>query len=84
MAVVREVRELLSPDDRMDALEQIRSDFTGGDPAGARRRPPQSPEQVIEEKRRFHLGGDGNHRFEGERYLNIRDDKDVRRSSYAS
>jgi pyrroloquinoline quinone (PQQ) biosynthesis protein C len=79
MAVAQESREVLSPDDLMDALEQIRSDFTGGDPAGARRRPPQSPEQVVEEKRRFHLGGDGNHRFEGERYLNIRDDKDVRR-----
>jgi len=79
MAVAQVGQEPLSPDDLMNALEQIRSDFAGGDPAGARRRPPQSPEKVVEEKRRFHLGGDGNHRFEGERYLKIRDDRSVRR-----
>jgi len=72
-------RDLLSPDELMDALEEIRYEFTGGDPAGASRRRVETVEQTAEQKRRTHKGGDGNHRFEGERYLNIDDDKDVRR-----
>ena len=36
-------------------------------------------EAIAETKRRIHRGGDGNHRFEGERYLAIEDDKEARR-----
>lgn len=72
-------RELLSPDELMDGLEEIRREYTGGDPAGARRRSPQSKEEIAEGKRRTHRGGDGNHRFEGERYLSIHGNKEVRR-----
>jgi pyrroloquinoline quinone (PQQ) biosynthesis protein C len=79
MAVAHIGQDRLSPDELMDALEEIRSDYTGGNPAAARRRPPDTPEKLAAEKRRIHKGGDGNHRFEGERYLNIRDDKAVRR-----
>ena len=79
MVIAQIGQDPLSPDDLMDALELIRSDYTGGNPAAARRRPLQSPEKVVEDKLRFHKGGDGNHRFEGERYLNIRDNKPVRR-----
>jgi pyrroloquinoline quinone (PQQ) biosynthesis protein C len=79
MAIARLGQDPLTPDELMDALEQVRSDYTGGNPAAARRRPPDSPDKVAAEKRRIHKGGDGNHRFEGEPYLNIRDDKAVRR-----
>lgn len=79
MAIARIGHESLSPDALMDALEEIRSAYTGGNPAAARRRPPHSADNVAADKRRIHKGGDGNHRFEGERYLNIQDNKPVRR-----
>jgi pyrroloquinoline quinone (PQQ) biosynthesis protein C len=64
----------------MDGLEEIRSEFTGGDPAGLRnRRREETVASIAESKRRIHKGGDGNHRFEGERYLSIDDNKEVRR-----
>lgn len=70
-------RDLLTPDELMDALEEIRTEYTGGRPLrGAR---PETIEAIAEQKRRGHRGGDGNHRFEGERYLSIQDNKDVRR-----
>jgi pyrroloquinoline quinone (PQQ) biosynthesis protein C len=73
-------RDRLSPDELMDGLEEIRSEFTGGDPAGLRnRRREETVASIAESKRRIHKGGDGNHRFEGERYLNIDDNKEVRR-----
>jgi hypothetical protein len=86
--------ELLSPDDLMDSLEGIRSDFQakhgrarGGDDSMSgdrpgKRRPGATPEQVRAEiaaqKRAGGRGGDGNHRFEGERYINTTN-KEVRR-----
>jgi len=69
-------RDLLDGDELMDALEVIRASY------GGRLRPRQRAETVeaiAESKRRGHRGGDGNHRFEGERYLNIEDDKEARR-----
>ena len=72
-------RDTLSPDELMDGLEEIRSEYTGGDPAAQYRRRPQTKEAIVEAKKKVHQGGDGNHRFEGERYLAIADDKAVRR-----
>ena len=59
----------------MDGLEDIRAEWKQGHPA----RPKATTiEAIAERKRRAHLGGDGNHRFEGERYINTTN-KDVRR-----
>ena len=64
-----------SGDELMDGLEEIRSEY-----GGRRRGPkPQTVEELAAAKRRTHRGGDGNHRFEGERYLNIDSDKAARR-----
>jgi len=73
-------QDLHNPDELMDALEEIRSEYTGGDPAAQyRRRKADTVEAIAADKRRIHKGGDGNHRFEGERYIAISDDKAVRR-----
>ena len=56
-------------DEFLDELERIRSDFLQGRPfrdRGAAR----SKEEIAETRRRRQRGGDNNHRFEGERYLN--------------
>jgi len=80
MAIRELGRDLLNPDELMDALERIRLDYTGGNPAaGVGRGRPETIAGIAEQKRRGHRGGDGNHRFEGERYLAISDNKDVRR-----
>src|SRR5256885_1440464 len=72
--------DLHNPDELMDALEEIRSEYTGGDPAAQyRRRRADTVDAIAADKRRIHQGGDGNHRFEGERYIAITDDKAVRR-----
>jgi pyrroloquinoline quinone (PQQ) biosynthesis protein C len=70
--------DLLSPDELMDGLEEIRAGYPGGI-RPQRGRKPTTIEAIAAGKRRAHLGGDGNHRFEGERYLNIRDNRDARR-----
>jgi len=70
-------QDLLSPDELMDGLEEIRATYPGGVRPG--RQKAKTVESIAAQKRRSHLGGDGNHRFEGERYLNIRDNKDARR-----
>ena len=68
-------RDKLSPDELMDELEGIRAEWKQGHPA----RPKATTiEAIAERKRRTHQGGDGNHRFEGERYINTTN-KDVRR-----
>jgi hypothetical protein len=66
----------LDGDELMDALEVIRASYGGR--LRARER-AQTVEAIAETKRRIHRGGDGNHRFEGERYLAIDDDKEARR-----
>jgi len=71
-------RETLSPDELMDGLEEIRATYPGG-VRPERGKKAKTVEAIAAQKRRSHLGGDGNHRFEGERYLNIRDNKDARR-----
>ena len=68
-------RDKLSPDELMDELEDIRAEWKQDHPA----RPKATTiEAIAERKRRAHQGGDGNHRFEGERYINTTN-KDVRR-----
>jgi hypothetical protein len=69
-------RDLLDGDELMDALEVIRASYGGR--LRARQR-AETIEAIAETKRRIHRGGDGNHRFEGERYLNIDDNKEARR-----
>src|SRR5438477_12921298 len=71
-------RDQLSPDELMDGLEDIRATYPGG-VRPERGKGVKTIESIAAQKRRSHLGGDGNHRFEGERYLNIRDNKDARR-----
>jgi hypothetical protein len=71
-------QDLLSPDELMDGLEEIRATFPGG-VRPDRGRKPSTIEEIAAQKRRSHKGGDGNHRFEGERYLNIDDNKEARR-----
>jgi len=69
-------KDLLTPDELMDGLEEIRAEYGG---LRRERNRPRTIEGIAESKRRTHRGGDGNHRFEGERYLNIDDDKEARR-----
>jgi pyrroloquinoline quinone (PQQ) biosynthesis protein C len=61
----------------LDLLEEIRGEVLGGEML---RKPISglTPEQIAAQKRKKHLGGDANHRFEGERYLNCTD-KGIRR-----
>jgi pyrroloquinoline quinone (PQQ) biosynthesis protein C len=69
-------QDLLEGDELLDALEEVRASYGGRARPGRR---PDTVEAIAESKRRGHRGGDGNHRFEGERYLNINDDKAARR-----
>jgi hypothetical protein len=70
-------RDLLTPDEYIDLLEEIRAEKGGLSEERVRR---QTVEQIAAAKREIHKGGDGNHRFEGERYLGIPNEhKDVRR-----
>jgi pyrroloquinoline quinone (PQQ) biosynthesis protein C len=68
-------QELLGGDELLDALEEIRDAYGGR----ARPKRPETVEEIAESKRRIHKGGDINHRFEGERYLAITDNKEARR-----
>ena len=71
-------KDVLSPDELMDSLEEVRAGYGGLRRAGGRR--AETVEAIADQKRRTHRGGDGNHRFEGERYLNIPSShKEVRR-----
>ena len=69
-------RDLLTPDELLDRLEEIRAAVGATTPRSGK---AQTIEGIAAGKRKFHLGGDGNHRFEGERYLGITDNKEVRR-----
>jgi len=71
-------RDQLSGDELMDSLEEVRATFPGG-VRPERNKGLKTIKSIAAQKRRSHLGGDGNHRFEGERYLNIRDNKEARR-----
>lgn len=70
MAVVAaSASQALSGEEFLQQLEAIRQDFTRG---GLFRQPVYglTKEQLADAKRRRYLGGFGNHRFDGERYLN--------------
>jgi len=69
-------KDQLSPDELMDGLEDIRAEFK--EQNAAPRTKLSTVEAIAERKRRGHQGGDGNHRFEGERYI-ATTDKAVRR-----
>jgi pyrroloquinoline quinone (PQQ) biosynthesis protein C len=70
-------QDLLDGDELFEALEEIRASYGGRLRRGQTSR---TVETIAESKRRGHRGGDGNHRFEGERYLNIdNDNKEARR-----
>lgn len=67
-------REALAPGEFIEELEGIRAEWRKKFPA--RIREIKSKEELAklgEGKRRQHAGGDINHRFEGERYLNTTD-----------
>ena len=68
--------DLLEGEELLDALEEVRASYGGRLRLGSR---PETIDAIAEQKRRGHRGGDGNHRFEGERYLNIDDNKEARR-----
>lgn len=79
MAAVEVQRRALSPEEFIEELERIRTEHLGGrSPFRSEGRRGQTKEQIAESKRRSHRGGDGNHRFEGERYLNT-EERAVRR-----
>ena len=69
-------QDLLSPDELMDGLEEIRAGYPGG-VRPERGRKAKTIEEIAATKRRSHKGGDGNHRFEGERYLNSHDNREA-------
>jgi hypothetical protein len=69
-------QDLLDGDELFEALEEIRASYGGRLRRGQTSR---TVDAIAESKRRIHRGGDGNHRFEGERYLNIDSDKAARR-----
>ena len=75
MTVAKSERKAMSPEAFVEELERIRTEFLdGASPWGrGRRRGKQTKEEIAAGKRKGHVGGDGNHRFEGERYLNAQD-----------
>ena len=62
----------------LEELEGIREMILHGEPFRPNLVPGATKEQYQERRRNFHSGGDINHRFEGERYLNV-PEKSVRR-----
>lgn len=68
---------LVPGDEFLEELEGLRRNHLKG---GLLRPRPhhKTKEEVAESRRRYHRGGDNNHRFEGERYLNCTD-KAIRR-----
>ncbi|MEX2598463.1 MAG: hypothetical protein WD533_02290 [Dehalococcoidia bacterium] len=76
-----ERNETLAPDEFIADLENIRKEFRQDHPYNIREiKSKEEFAKLAEQKRKVHAGGDINHRFEGERYLNAVDfDKDTRR-----
>lgn len=72
-------QQALSPGEFIELLEQTRAEFLEGkSPYRGDSTTGKTRLEIVASKRAFHTGGDPNHRFEGERYLNIRD-KAIRR-----
>lgn len=72
MTIAEAPNQAVPGDEFLDELEQIRKDYLQGRLL-RESRAGRTKDQIVEAKRRSHLGGDGNHRFEGERYLNTKD-----------
>jgi pyrroloquinoline quinone (PQQ) biosynthesis protein C len=69
-----EARKALPPDEFIAELEAIRREWRKKYPARIREiKSKDELPKLAETKRRIHAGGDNNHRFEGERYLNCTD-----------
>ena len=68
--------KMIPPDQFIAELEQLRAEHRKDYPF--RGNPGKTKQEVGEAKRKNHLGGSDNHKFEGERYLNCTD-KTVRR-----
>jgi pyrroloquinoline quinone (PQQ) biosynthesis protein C len=67
-------KRVLNPDELIDACEQIRTDYSKPFPFKAREILSQDEfPKLAAGKRRAFSGGDINHRFEGERYINTTD-----------
>ncbi len=68
------MKQPLPADEFIAELEAIRADWRKAYPARIREvKSKDDLERLAETKRRVHAGGDNNHRFEGERYLNCTD-----------
>jgi len=79
MASTSKDRQPLSAGEFIELMEQTRAEFLEGkSPFRGDNITGRSVEQIADSKRQFHTGGDPNHRFEGERYLNT-PDKEIRR-----
>ncbi len=78
MAIAELPRQALPAEEFLQELEDLRRSYLHGKTLRPRRT-PSSKEEVIEAKRRKHLGGAvHNHKFVGEKYLNA-EDKILRR-----
>ncbi|HEY7063662.1 MAG TPA: hypothetical protein VII06_19445 [Chloroflexota bacterium] len=66
--------DVRSPDELIAELEALRAEWRKTHPFRIREiKSPDEFPRLAEGKRRRHAGGDDNHRFEGERYLNCTD-----------
>lgn len=72
-----QAKEVVPGDDFLEELEGYRKQHLKGGLLRPRSH-LKTKEEIAQARRRYHLGGDNNHRFEGERYLNCTD-KAVRR-----
>jgi pyrroloquinoline quinone (PQQ) biosynthesis protein C len=71
MASTSKGKQPLPAGEFIELMEQTRSEFLEGkSPFRGDNITGRSVEQIADSKRKFHTGGDPNHRFEGERYLN--------------
>ena len=71
--------DALTPGEFIEVLEQTRTEFLNGkSPYRGDNLTGRTKLEIAESKRKFHQGGDPNHRFEGERYLNT-PNKEIRR-----
>jgi len=68
---------LVAGDEFLEELENLRKNHLKGGLLRPRSH-YKTKEEIAESRRRYHRGGDNNHRFEGERYLNCTD-KAIRR-----
>ena len=66
-----ESKKAVPGDAFLDELEGIRQKLLNGQPFRPHAYKNATREQLVDARRKLHAGGDDNHRFEGERYLNV-------------